>query len=97
MVMGRQGRLERIVYKVVSYSVFWRRKAGQVSRSEKAPPASPPAPPRKRKRHEAWVKANRLARSFFARDTVRREVELANDYWEDTGDKALVLCNVLEP
>jgi len=35
-----------------------------------------------------------LARSLFTRDTVRLEVDLANDYWEDTGDKALVFFAV---
>ena len=64
--------------------------AGQVSYSESSPPLAPPAPLRKRRRHEAWVKANQLAKSLYTPDVVVREKELANAYWEDTGDKALV-------
>jgi len=73
---------------VIPYSV--NDSAGQVSCSESSPPLSPPGPSRKRKRHPAWIEANRLAKSLYTPDVVRREVELANAYWEDTGDKALV-------
>jgi hypothetical protein len=37
-----------------------------------------------------------LAKSFFTPDVVVREKELANAYWEDTGDKALVFFGVCD-
>ena len=79
---------------IISYS--GNELAGQVNRSPPlaSPPASPPAPLRKRRRHEAWVKANRLARSWFTPDVVVREKELANAYWEDTKGRALVFFGV---
>jgi len=49
---------------------------------------------RSRKRHDAWIKANELARSYFMNDTVKLEIELANAYFEDVGDKALVFFGV---
>ena len=49
---------------------------------------------RRRKRHPAWVEANRLARSWYTPDIVVREKELANAYWEDTKGRALVFFGV---
>jgi len=68
--------------------------AGQVSRSESSRAPGPPAPLKKRRRHEAWVKANRLARSWFTPDIVELEIELANAYWQDTQGNALTFLGV---
>ncbi len=49
---------------------------------------------RSRKRHDAWIKANELARSYFTNDTVKLEIELANAYYEDTKGRALVFFGI---